>query len=303
MSIVQDEEIGDGTTSVAVFCGELLRQAEQLLLQQKIHPQTVCEGWRLALQTARNELLTNCSMDIIDSDSIQYRNDLLEIAKTTLSSKFLTHEKDHFANLAVDAVLRLKGSQNLDYIQVLKKQGGTLRDSYLEEGFLLDGKYPGVGQPRRIENAVVLVANTSMDTDKIKIYGSRVKVDSIDKIASIEAAEKMKMKNKVYKILNHYDIESNIKINCFINRQLIYNYPESLFAENNIMAIEHADFDGVERLAAVLGCEVVSTFDHPELVQVGKCQVIEEVRIFLFHFICSFNIFQILTSSFYISSL
>ncbi len=82
--------------------------------------------------------------------------------------------------------------------------------------------------------------------DKIKIFGTRVKVDSMAKVAEIEAAEKEKMKAKVEKIVAH-------GINCFINRQLIYNYPEQLFAEAGVMAIEHADFDGIERLAAVTG--------------------------------------------------
>jgi T-complex protein 1 subunit beta len=68
-------------------------------------------------------------------------------------------------------------------------------------------------------------------------------------------------------------------INCFVNRQLIYNYPEQLFADAGVMAIEHADFDGVERLAAVTGGEIVSTFDHPELVRVGECDLIEEIMI------------------------
>jgi T-complex protein 1 subunit beta len=84
------------------------------------------------------------------------------------------------------------------------------------------------------------------DADKIKIFGTRVKVDSMAKVAEIEAAEKEKMKAKVHKIVSH-------GINCFINRQLIYNYPEQLFAESGVMAIEHADFDGIERLAAVTG--------------------------------------------------
>ena len=69
------------------------------------------------------------------------------------------------------------------------------------------------------------------------------------------------------------------RVNCFINRQLIYNYPEQLFADAGVMAIEHADFEGVERLALVLGGEICSTFDHPELVQLGKCDLIEEVMI------------------------
>jgi T-complex protein 1 subunit beta len=78
------------------------------------------------------------------------------------------------------------------------------------------------------------------------------------------------MRTKVTKILAH-------DCNVFINRQLIYNFPESIFTENGVMAIEHADFDGVERLAAVLGGEVTSTFDHPEQVILGECEVIEEV--------------------------
>ena len=88
-------------------------------------------------------------------------------------------------------MMRLKGSKKLDHIQVLKKAGGHLRDSYLEEGLLLDKKI-GVGQPKWIENAKILLANTSMDTDMIKIYGSRVCVDSLNKVAEIEEAEKVR---------------------------------------------------------------------------------------------------------------
>lgn len=276
---VQDDEVGDGTTSVAVLAGELLREAEQLVYQ-RIHPQTICEGWKLA-RDASVTALQQAAMSTNTADPVAFRRDLLQIAQTTLSSKLLTHEKEHFATLAVDTVLRLAGSNNLDHVQVLKISGGSLRDSYLEEGFLLQ-KYPGTGQPTRIDGgARILLANTSMDTDKIKIYGSRVKVDSIDKVADIEAAEKDKMKHKVEKILLHHTPDGQT-VNCFINRQLIYNYPETLFAAAHVMAIEHADFDGMERLAAVLGGHVVSTFDTPDLVTVGECNVIEEVRFFVF---------------------
>jgi T-complex protein 1 subunit beta len=274
---VQDEQVGDGTTSVAVLSGELLRQAEALEQEYRLHPQTMAAGWRLARAKAREALDAHAEemakrSDVNNEETL--RQNLLRIAETTLSSKLVTYEKKHFAKLAVDAVMRLNGStnssRNLNHIQILKKAGGSLRDSYLEEGFLLDQKSPGVGQPRRVENAKILLANTSMDTDKIKMYGSRVRVDGLQKVAEIEQAEKEKMKNKVEKILKH-------NANVFINRQLIYNYPESIFAEKGIMAIEHADFDGIERLAAVTGGEVASTFDHPELVTLGECDIIEEV--------------------------
>lgn len=140
------------------------------------------------------------------NDAARFQEDLLNIARTTLSSKLLTHHKDHFAKLAVDAVMRLKGSGNLEAIHVIKKLGGSLTDSYLDEGqspldamvgrrwiagsaplwclvwrligcfgrgrragFLLDKKI-GVNQPKRLENVNILVANTGMDTDKIKVH-------------------------------------------------------------------------------------------------------------------------------------
>ena len=131
-------------------------------------------------------------------------------------------------------------------------------------------KRVGMFQPQRVENAKILIANTPMDTDKIKVFGSRVKVENISQIAEIELAEKEKMKDKVDLICAH-------DMNVFINRQLIYNYPEQLFADKGIMAIEHADFDGIERLALVTGGEIVSTFGHPEMVKIGKCDLIEQV--------------------------
>mmetsp|Transcript_10640 Transcript_10640/g.14892 ORF Transcript_10640/g.14892 Transcript_10640/m.14892 type:complete len:527 (+) Transcript_10640:74-1654(+) len=264
----QDDEVGDGTTSVAVLCGELLREAEALI-NARIHPQTVIHGWRKAAQIARG-VLESLAWDNA-GDPERFRADLLAIAKTTLSSKILTHDKDHFAELAVDAVLRLKGSGQLEYIQVIKKPGGSLRDSYLENGFVLD-KRIGVGQPKRVENARVLVANTSMDADKIKIYGSRVRVDSIQKVAAIEEAERDKMRRKCQKIIDH-------GVNVFINRQLIYNFPEQIFTDAGMVSIEHADFEGIERLAKVLGAEIASTFDHPELVRVGECALVDEILI------------------------
>jgi len=268
ISKVQDDEVGDGTTSVTVLACELLREAEQLVAQ-KLHPQNIIAGWRKATTAARGAL--EASTRNHGNDPVAFREDLMNIARTTLSSKILTQHKDHFANLAVDAILRLKEKCDLDAIQIIKKLGGGLCDSYLDEGFLLDKKV-GVNQPKRIDNAKILIANTPMDTDKIKVFGSKVKVDAVSKVAELELAEKEKMKAKVDRILKH-------EMNVFINRQLIYNYPEQLFADAGIMAIEHADFEGVERLALVTGGEITSTFDDPENVKLGKCDLIEEVII------------------------
>lgn len=269
ISKVQDDEVGDGTTSVCVLASELLREAEKLVTVSRIHPQTVIEGYRIASKAALGALAGSAVDN--SADPAKFREDLFNIARTTLSSKVLSQDKDYFANLAVDAVLRLKGSTDLEHIQIIKKVGGKLTDSYLDEGFILD-KQIAVNSPKRIENAKILIANTSMDTDKIKIFGARVRVDGTGKLAELERAEREKMKAKVNQIAAH-------GITCFVNRQLIYNYPEQLLADNGVMSIEHADFEGVERLALVTGGEIASTFDEPDKVKIGRCDLIEEIMI------------------------
>ena len=268
ISKVQDEEVGDGTTTVAVLAGELLREAEKLI-QNKIHPQIIIKGWREARKTAQ-KVLEEIATD--NHDNLEaFRQDLKNIALTTLSSKLLLHDREKFANLCVEAVLRLQGSANVDYIKLIKKPGGTLGDSFLADGMILE-KTISTGCKRLARNPRIMVANTPMDHDKIKIMGSKVKVDSMQKIGEIEEAEKRKMQAKVNKILA-------FKPDVFINRQLIYNYPEQLLAQAGVIVIEHADFDGVERLSAVLGSEILSTFDNPNPESLGSCDLLEEIMI------------------------
>ena len=119
-----------------------------------------------------------------------------------------------------------------------------------------------------------MASNTPMDYDKVKIYGTRVRVESLEKVQEISEAEKAKMKEKVERIAEY-------KPNVYINRQLIYDYPEQLLVDKGIMVIEHADFEGIERISAALGAEIVSTFDSPERSEevLGTCDSIEEMLI------------------------
>lgn len=223
----------------------------------------------MSVQVAKEALIKSAKSNKHNQEL--FRQDLIQIAKTTLSSKILSQERDHFAELAVNAILRLKGSTDLDRIAIIKKTGGTLKESFLEEGFILEKKI-GVGQPKRLENPKILIANTAMDTDKVKIFGSRIRVDSTQKVEELEKYERERMMEKCQKIVEH-------GIQCFINRQLIYNLSEEFFASKGVMAIEHADFDGIERLALVTGGQIVSQFDDPAHVRLGTCKLIEEMFI------------------------
>jgi len=181
----------------------------------KVHPMTIIAGFRAAAAVAEASLSSG-AIDHAKESPASFRDSLLRVARTTLSSKILTNDRDHFAELAVSAVLRLQRPEDgvsppaLDAVHVLKKAGGALADSFLDEGFILD-KAIGVGQPRRVENAKILVANTAMDTDKVKIYGARVRVDSMAKVAELEAAERDKMREKVRRKLFFFSKSGKIR--------------------------------------------------------------------------------------------
>ena len=115
---------------MVVLAGELLREAEKLVAM-KIHPMTIISGYRMAAECARNALEQRVWDNKANAES--FRSDLMNIAMTTLSSKILSQDKEHFTSLAVDAVMRLKGSTNLESIQIIKKAGGSLKDSFLDE--------------------------------------------------------------------------------------------------------------------------------------------------------------------------
>ena len=134
-----------------------------------MHPQTIISGWRMARDVAKTRL-NEIARDNSD-DAEKFKIDLVNIAKTTLSSKLLTQDKQHFSDLAVEAVLRLKGSTNLSYIQVIKKLGGSIKDSFLCDGLILE-KTISTGCKRSLKNCKVLASNTPMDYDKVKIYGT-----------------------------------------------------------------------------------------------------------------------------------
>lgn len=255
LSISQDWEEGDGTTSVALLSALIIEEIYKL----KIHPTLIIKGLQIGLDRALSkleELAMECSED-----------DLINLAKTTICSKVLKCDLPLFSKICVDAISSLQSDSDLNLIQIIKCTG-KLEESFLSEGFILKKDLKIL----RMENAKVLIANTALDFDKIKIFGAKINVDSIKKLGEIEEAEKAKMRNKIEKICS-------VDFDCFINRQLIYDYPLELFRAKKIVPIEHADFDGVERLVKFLGGRIVSTFDNLSTEVLGFCGCIENISV------------------------
>jgi T-complex protein 1 subunit beta len=232
----EDDEAGDDATSINVLCNKFLRDAETL-----IQHQTVAVGWRL-VQAQRN--VCNQSVTSID-DNRSCRRQLMRIVQTALSSKLLTRKRVLFAISTVDAVIRLKGSGD---IKNSKRKGkSTLKASYPKDGL---EEQLGVGQTRGLPKREFLLASESMNTDTIKIYGSRIKVGSMNDVADKGFLDKEKMRLKYERI---------IKL--------------------GVMASKHVYFDGVEQFDGAKGGEIVGTFDQPEFVILCEYELIEEIMI------------------------
>ena len=263
-----DQEIGDGTTTLCCLVGELMAEAEKLF-HMNIHPQIIIKGFRIAAKEAIDTIIKN-SFDNSENFEI-FCADLLDIARTTLNSKIIATQKELFARIVLRATLKLKGSTDLNRINIIKKPGGSLKDSFLDDGFILDKKLE-FSQIKKIKGAKILIMNTSLDSDKVKIYGVKIKVKSISNLARIEIGEQKKLLDKCKKILAH-------GINVIINRQLIYDRQERFFSDHGVLTIEQVDFEGIEKLALITGGEIASTFDEPSRIKLGQCEVIEEIAI------------------------
>ncbi|KAG0434998.1 T-complex protein 1 subunit beta [Dictyocoela muelleri] len=234
LSKSQDWEEGDGTTTVVVLASSLINEGAKL----NIPKISVLRGYELGLKRC---------LEVLDSQKfIGKEADLINLAKTTLCSKVVKSHLNKFAKICVEAVNRV---DDLEMINIIKIPG-RVEDSFLEDGFLLDKE---IYIPT-LKNPKILVANTSLDTDKVKIYGAKVQVESIDELSEIEIAERKKMNDKVKMICSN-------NIDLFINRQLIYDYPLQLFKNFGVVPIENADFEGVERLSNFLGAKIMSHFN------------------------------------------
>ena len=137
--------------------------------------QTIIAGWRQASKVAL-QALENSALSHVE-DEEKFREDLMNIARTTISSKILSQHKDFFAKLAVDAVLRLKGSGNLDAIQIIKIQGGSLDESFLDSGsHILQIQKPSSMMNRLILLFLQKVHHDHMDSDKCVFFLSDITI-------------------------------------------------------------------------------------------------------------------------------
>src|ERR671913_9909 len=178
-----DNEVGDGTSSVVVLAGALIEKAEDLITND-VHPTIIVDGYRKSAQKAI-EILNNIAQKIDPNDKEQ----LIRIARTSMQTKLISKEADAVAQIVVNSVLQVSEQNpdgngfrvDLDDIKVEKKAGGSLADTKLIKGIVLDKEVVHGGMPKRVEKAKIALVNSALEIEKTE-FDAKINISSPDQM-------------------------------------------------------------------------------------------------------------------------
>ena len=267
----QDDEVGDGTTTSVVLAGELLKKAEELL-EKNIHPTVIIEGYKKAAEKAI-EVLSKNAIEV----SFEDNESLRKIAFTAMNSKASAGLPDVFADLAVKAIKQItekRGDKlvaDVDYVQVIKKQGGSLLDTQLIFGVVVDKEVVHPGMPKRVENAKIALLDCPLEVEKTEIDAEIRIHDPAQMKAFLEEEERM-LKNMVNKI-------KSVGANVVFCQKGIDDMAQHFLAKEGIMAARRVKKSDMEKLARATGGRIVTNLEDLTSNDLGEAQLVEERKI------------------------
>jgi len=267
----QDDEVGDGTTTAAVLAGEFLKNAEDLL-EQGVHPTVIASGYRLASIKAKEILQTLAQRVTVDD-----RDLLLKIAATAITGKGAEASKDVFANLAVNAVLAVVDTENgkktvdVEDIKVEKKVGGSVEDSLLIEGMVIDKERVHTNMPKKITDAKILLLNEALEIKKTEV-DAEISIKSPDQLQLFLDQEEQMIHDMVNKVI---DCGANV---VFVQKG-IDDIAQHYLAKAGIYAARRVKKSDMDKLARATGAKVLTSLKEINESDVGKAGLVEEKKI------------------------
>lgn len=266
-----DSEVGDGTTSAVIFAGALLNGAKELL-GKGIHPSIMVEGYSKAAKKSL-QILEELSIRIDPRDV----NWLRKVAITSMQTKLVSREAEYLAGLVVDAVLSVADKTDSGYridkknIKVLKGAGGSIGESKLIRGVVVDKEVALASMPKRIENARILVANTAFEVEK----------PEIDTKLNITSPEQMKQFiDSEDKMLS--DIVKNAKkagANVMICLRAIDDMALHYLSQAGFLAVKMANMSDLERLVRSAGGRIIGNLTDVKPGDLGRAKLVEERKV------------------------
>ncbi len=271
ISKAQDDEVGDGTTTAVVLAGELLKEAEKLLLKN-IHPTVIISGYKKALEKALEVLRQKAiKVDISDVATLK------KVAMTAMHGKAVSGVREYLAELAVKAVRQIaerRGEEwvaDIDYVQLIKKQGGSLRDTKLVYGVIIDKEVVHPGMPKRIENAKIALLNCPLEVEKTEI-DAEIRIQDPSQMQAFLEEEERLLKEMVDKI-------ASVGANVVFCQKGIDDMAQHFLAKKGIMAVRRVKKSDMEKLARATGARIVTKVEDLTPKDLGEAKLVEERKV------------------------
>ena len=267
----QDDEVGDGTTSVVIVAGELLTKAEDLL-NKNVHPTIVIDGYRKAADKAL-EILEKIAIPVNPTD----KEFLKKVAMTSMASKIVSENREQLAEIAVNAVLHIAqkvGDQyrvDLDDILVQKKPGESITDTKLINGLIIDKEVVHPGMPKRIENARIALLNCPLEIEKTE-FDAKINIESPEQMETFLREEENMLREMVKKI-------KKTGANVVICQKGIDDMAQHFLAREGILAVRRAKKSDMEKLAKATGGRIATNLEDLSERDLGYAELVEERKI------------------------
>jgi thermosome len=267
----QDKMVGDGTTTAVVLAGELLRKAEELL-DQKIHASTINTGYRRALQVALKRL-----EEVARPVSLEDRETLRKIVKTSLGSKSLGFATDHIADLAIEAVLSVvrevngKKKADKDDIQIVKKIGKSLLESQVVKGIIVDKEVVHPAMPKTVKQAKIALIDAPFEIEKTE-FSAEIRIRSPELMKQFLDEEHRILQEMVDKV-------ASVGANVVFCQKGIDDAAQFFLAKKGILAVRRVKRSDMEKLEKATGGRIVTNFEDLEPKDLGYAELVEERKI------------------------
>ena len=266
-----DTEVGDGTTSSVIFAGTLLAKAEELL-KKDVHSSVIIEGFQAASEKAL-EILSEISKKVTPND----RETLLKISSTSIESKLISEDSEPLSKIVVDAIMNItettndKPSVDLDNLKVEKKAGGSIQDTTLIKGIVLDKEVVHSGMPTKIQQAKIALLNTAMEIEKTEM-SAEIRINDPTQMQMFLEEENRMIKTMVDKI-------HSIGANVVICQKGIDDMAQHFLSKHGILAVRRVKESDMTKLAKATGARITSNIEDISEKDLGAANLVQQKKV------------------------
>ena len=266
-----DTEVGDGTTSSVVFAGALLEKAEKLL-EKNVHSTVIIDGYQAASEKAL-ELLTKLAKTIKPDD----RESLIKIAKTSMQSKLVSEDSVPLSKLVVDAILKIVEidgdvhSVDLDNLKVEKKAGGSIDDTALINGIVLDKEIVHSGMPTKIEKSKIALVNAALEVEKTEM-SAEIRISDPTQMEQFLEEENRMLKSMVDKL-------HTVGVNVLICQKGIDDIAQHYLSKYGILAVRRVKESDMTKLAKATGGRITTNLEDISANDLGHAELVQQKKV------------------------